>query len=270
MFRQLILHSLVKQELTRYQKLQKKLQKRLKRLPKGSITLRNGRFYHFYRENGTQHSVRIDEKSSLADAIKQRKYISKGLSVLDKRIQQCSNFLKSEEFYDLAALENQLPPQYHGVDKLDIWLDDLNLSEWLESGHQNTVPVTDEHFTLNGMICRSKSEAMIGTCLEQHGLLYIVEPEVQLIHKKVYPDFAIMLPLSRRIIYWEHFGKIDDPAYSVKNFPKPGEYAQCGIHLGINFFYTFETKENPLNIKTINAKIDEFLALDRELASNTN
>ena len=62
-----------------------------------------------------------------------------------------------------------------------------------------------------------------------------------------YPDFTIRHPKTGEIIYWEHFGLMDDPSYYQKTFSKLQLYASYGIIPSINLITTYETQEHPLS-----------------------
>lgn len=266
MYRQRLLRNFMTSELIRYQKLYRKMESQLKKLPPGTLCMKRGQLCSQMRINGKQYITQIVNDNGLVNELKTRRYIKKCLPVLKKKIALCRAFLEQDIIYDPTEFECQLPCQYNNPENLDIFLDEkINLSKWLLSGHKNTQRFTEVHYTINQVKCRSKSEALIGTCLEHRGLLYIYEPKVKLKHKTVYPDFAIYLPKSKRIIYFEHFGMIDDPKYSTRNFPKLAEYAESGIYVGINLFYTTETKAKPLTTKDINKIIDSIIELDEEL-----
>lgn len=262
MDRQVLLHNLIKNELIRCTHLYNRMVYRFDKLIKGSLVIRNEEPYYYRRINNKQYLTLIRDPSILAE-LKERRFIKKALPVLEKRIKLCNQFLENDIYYDPDYIDQLLPDKYQGANYVHLQLDgNVDLEKWLASGNKNPAPFHEPHYTANGVKCRSKSEAMIGTYLENRGLIYITEPEIRLKHRTVYPDFAILLPKSKRIIYFEHFGQIDSVKYAVNNFPKPGEYAQVGIYLGLNFFYTYETKDRPLNFKIIEAKINEILELD--------
>lgn len=50
----------------------------------------------------------------------------------------------------------------------------------------------------------------------------------------IYPDFTILHPLSKKIIYWEHFGLMDNENYIKNVCFKIQQYAQNGIIPSVN------------------------------------
>ena len=104
---------------------------------------------------------------------------------------------------------------------------------------------------------------MILMRLKEAGYAIRYEPEMALGNKTIYPDFAILLPKCRRIVYYEHFGMIDDPEYAYRAFMKMKTYAENGIMLGFNLVITFETKDRPLSVVDIDGVIAQLIEMDK-------
>ena len=64
---------------------------------------------------------------------------------------------------------------------------------------------------------------------------------------------------SGELIYWEHFGMMDDPVYSKNAFSKLKLYVANDIVPNINLITTYETKDFPLDTKQINDMISLYL-----------
>ena len=67
--------------------------------------------------------------------------------------------------------------------------------------------------------------------------------------KLKYPDFTLLKVRTREIIYFEHFGYMDDEGYRLKTMEKMDLYRASGIYPGKNLIFTYETEHNPLDIK---------------------
>lgn len=119
-----------------------------------------------------------------------------------------------------------------------------------------------EFFSERGDRLRSKSEVIIADRLFRSNLAYRCEAPVILPSgKALYPDFTILHPRTRQLCYWEHFGRMDDPTYLNQHFlRKLDEYGEVGIIPGKNLLCTFESSSHPLNIKSVQTLIDEFLS----------
>lgn len=107
---------------------------------------------------------------------------------------------------------------------------------------------------------RSKSEILIANALERKQIPYkyecpILLKELGIIH----PDFTALNVKKRKIIYWEHLGKMDDPDYARKNTFRINIYQKHGIYLGDSLIVTMETSTLPLDVKLVDELIKHYL-----------
>ncbi len=265
MDRQIALRRFVESELERYRNLYDRMQFVRKSLPKGSLCERNGALIHRIRDNGVQYSITLSECDPVVEELKKRRYIKEGIPLMAKKIKNCENFLKNDLYYDPARIESELNDCYRGLLDLGVFLKgDMTAEEWERINiYKNPAPFIGENYTANGEKCRSKSEAMIGTCLEHRGSIYWYDTALRLADGSViYPDFKIYQPVRRRLIILEHFGMMDNPNYSEKAIRRLEKYSQSGFYLGLNLFYTYETRDKPLTMKDIERKLDEINAQD--------
>lgn len=262
---QLLIHKLIEKDLRRCERLHGKLIKLLKTLPRGSLSNRGGEVCRFVRENGKQYLIPIRKDKKMLRELKLRRLSKKGIPVLQSRIRLLSDFLKKDVLYDPQGIVANLPCQYQGLADVDVFLEgDVNYEKWIsEKTRINPMPFREIHYTSQGQKCRSKSEALIGTCLETRGMPYRLESELKCDGKTYYPDFEIFHEKIRRIVYLEHFGMIDNPDYAEKCFRKLDDYRKCGLYLGVNFFFTYETGKKPLTVKEIEVILDEIEVLRR-------
>lgn len=264
MIKQLLLHRFAETELRRLDELHATMVDRLKVSPEGSLSVHGGKLCRTGRYQGKKYQIPLRGDRQLYRALKDKRQIKACMPVLNSRIKVLEQFIKNDVLYDPETICNELVPQYHGVEGDLIRLDgDINVREWAEAPYKrNTYPYSEEHYTRSGRRARSKSESMIGTELEHRELTFRMEAELKLKSRTVFPDFTIVLPKSRRIIYWEHLGRIDLEDYVFDNLGKLVEYAGNGIFLGINLIITYESKACPLNTLQINETIDAILAMD--------
>ena len=255
------IHKLLNMDLERCEILYEDMRRQLKELPEGSITNRHGELCRFVREGGRQFLIPIREDARLVRELKQRRITKKGIRFLEKRIRTTKHYLDNEVIYDPRKIEAALPSHYRGLQGINVFLEgDVNAEDWLDMEYEtNPMDFFNPQYTAGGVKCRSKSEALIGSRLEKLGIPYHYEPMLKLGNAIVYPDFEILDEDMRRIIYLEHFGMIDDPEYAEKCFRKLDLYQQNGYYLGINFFFTYETRRSPLTMKAIDRKISEIM-----------
>lgn len=137
------------------------------------------------------------------------------------------------------------------------------LLNWANSPYE-TNPTHKEnliHKTASGHLVRSKSEALIDTFLSKHTIPFRYECLLPLNGVSVYPDFTIRHPRTGEFFYWEHFGRMDDPAYSQKACSKLQAYTSNGILPSVHLITTYETKEHPLTSDLIE-RIIQYYFLD--------
>lgn len=72
----------------------------------------------------------------------------------------------------------------------------------------------------------------------------------------LYPDFTIKHPYTGEIIYWEHFGMMDNQTYSRNTANKLSTYISNGIIPSINLITTYETSKEPLNFNTVKKLVE--------------
>ena len=134
------------------------------------------------------------------------------------------------------------------------------LAEWASSSyeHNSSHPEQLRHPCFSGHMVRSKSEVLIDQSLFTHQIPFRYEYALKLGDLTFFPDFTIRHPQSGEYFYWEHFGLMDHPAYSQNAFQKLQIYSAHGYIPTINLITTFETKEHPLNIETIENIIRQF------------
>ena len=79
-----------------------------------------------------------------------------------------------------------------------------------------------------------------------------------------YPDFTIRHPLTGETIYWEHAGKMHDPAYRSDFLTKTRVYFNNGILPDHNLILTFESEGHPLDMSIVMDKFREFFFCNRQ------
>ncbi|MBR5713083.1 MAG: hypothetical protein IKX54_05760 [Lachnospiraceae bacterium] len=104
-----------------------------------------------------------------------------------------------------------------------------------------------QYETARGELVRSKAEWMIAQMLHEFGVPY--QYEAPLILREigtVRPDFRCFNVRRRKVVYWEHFGKMGSNDYASVAIRKIRNYAESGYHLADNFIMTEESGESPL------------------------
>ncbi len=134
------------------------------------------------------------------------------------------------------------------------------IEAWMQEPYETNreFPEALKHKTIAGHKVRSKSEAMITAYLYRNQIPYRYECALTLDGVTLYPDFTIKHPKTGQIYYWEHFGKMDDERYIRKTQRKFQTYTSNGIIPTIQLITTYETKENPLDMETIEEIVEKY------------
>ncbi len=107
---------------------------------------------------------------------------------------------------------------------------------------------------------RSKSELNIANMLDSYGVPYKYECPLKLKDGKViYPDFTVINVKSRKVIYWEHRGMMDDKNYANMAVSRIKQMRKSKICLGDNLIITEETAADPLGTDEIKFVIKKYL-----------
>ena len=240
-----------------------KEEKRLKKIPEGSVqvTGTEKKVMFYINQEGKRRYAR-EEEQKLVQQLCQKDYdervldtAQKELKILDKLYKIYRNKVCEEVFETLNVYRQKLVEPLRIPDKEFI-------EKWESESYEKLGFAVDypEYYTDKGERVRSKSEVLIANALKSLGIPYKYEYPLYLNNGFTYhPDFKIVKMKNREIVYWEHFGKMDDPEYVDKVVRKLNAYAQNGIFPGKNLIVTFENNKRPLNLKMINLMIDQYL-----------
>ncbi len=127
-------------------------------------------------------------------------------------------------------------------------------ADWMEEEYLHNTDHS-ESLTIraaDGRFVRSKSEALIISCLQMKKIAYRYEEAVSTNRGIIHPDFTIRHPLTDELYYWEHFGMMDKQSYADSAFRKMQLYCEEGYIPGIQLIMTFETGGKPLSPSDVN------------------
>ena len=252
---------LLEKELNVQRRFLASLETRWNVLPEGALWLREtggGRlYYREFRDGGEKMRIaipgRMPSGRRLISQLLERRVIYHARPKLRKSIKALEQAVAN-----LYMLDPQTRAEGERLPDHLFLPDQLNAQKWLEDTeavNYRTNPGYSEglqHITSQGQTVRSKSEVLISDALREAGLPFRYECELVLSNGEViYPDFTVYLPEENRLIYIEHFGRMDDPAYALKNLRRLEKYADSGFILGYDLFYTVETKRLPLTNQQI-------------------
>lgn len=250
-----------------------KTSKRLEEAPSGSLRVgyknKCAQFYHvnsnkdLKKSDITPNMKYIAKKDrKFAAQLAQKHYDQKILKIATKREYHVNKLIAD---FTADSFENVYEREHVERQKLIIpvqlpW--ELQLEKWLDEPYQGKRISDDipEIITEKGERVRSKSEKILADYLYRNNIPYKYEKPLNLKgYGTVYPDFTILSKKSRKEIYWEHEGMMDNPEYARSAVKKIHSYQANGIYLGESLILTFETEKTILSTKEMEELIQQYI-----------
>lgn len=235
------------------------LEETLAKMPEGSLLVAPGntknsfRFYFRKTPQDKMGEYLRKNDGKIKEQLAIKKYVAETLKNASKEIEKLEKIQQMNLQDSIIETYKGLNP---GVKKLINPItvdDDTYIKMWRDISYEGLGFEPDdktEFYSNLGERMRSKSEVAIANMLLEHRIPYKYEcPFVLHSGKKLYPDFTILDVRRRRIIYWEHLGRMGDLSYVSKNLWKLDEYKRNGIYLGINLFISYESDVSPMGTK---------------------
>ena len=187
-----------------------------------------------------------------------------------KQLDSCVEILESgkdkngADSADIDLVYGRLPDHIRENTGPSLVTDDGFAEKWQKEKYQNRWMKSDFSYeTPRGEKVRSKSEWMIACMLTEAGVPYRYEEVVPLSEDFMvflYPDFTVLNKRTRKVYYWEHFGRMSDPEYIENSFmPKMNDYYNFDFLPGDRLLMTFESKGHPLDTTSVKRLIERFL-----------
>ena len=236
------------------------IQSQLKCLPEGKLTIaHNGKNTKWYQSDGQNRKYIPKSNRTLAEQLALRKYLSLVLEELlqektaisfydrHRSIESKSALILQDSslgYSELLSPYFQVPPSH---------------TAWLQENYDRSSRNLENliYKTVNGILVRSKSEALIAMLLYTNKIPFRYECALTLGDIKFYPDFTILHPKTDRIFYWEHFGFSRIPA---KHFLQATSL--CNTRYPSHYSITHNLREPDASIKyRISRKNDSILFL---------
>lgn len=238
-------YRLAKMELSTLSRMKYKMEKEYASLPAGSLKVVRSRGHSYLRciiDGESRYlSMKKSEDVELARGLRRRRYLKDLLKSVNNNIDVIGRLLKSYKIVDPKAVSDRLSQAYQ-----------------IPPGREREVLPGFCPQKSSEMNVRSKSERVIALILELEGYDAQYEREILLEGRVFKPDFTIRHPQTNELIYYEHFGLIDDPRYYRNMLEKLMIYWKAGIRLGVNLIVTFETKDHPLTEAAVRNALDNF------------
>lgn len=230
------------------------IENELATLPPGKLICCHQKYTSkWYLSNGNGRSYLAKSNLPLAEQLARKKYLS--LLLEDLKHEQTALSFYLRHHFQTGKSEQLLtnPSEYQRL--LAPYFKPLSeeLDNWMHAPY-NKNPNHPENLIHKGIsdnLLRSKSEVLIDMMLSSYKIPFRYECELALRDTIIFPDFTIRHPQTGDFYYWEHFGLMDVPDYIDKVSSKIKLYSSHGITPGIQLITTYETKEHPLSLETI-------------------
>lgn len=252
-------------EVERFLMIAKKDLKTREGLPEGSlrVTDSKGIPQFYFKAKGAKKSIYVPAKDKeIIPKLIQVEYEKKVLQALEEECRNLEHFLNHYNPKCLDEIYARLCKVRRNLIIPIALTDEEFLKKWYEEhpGDQNPFEKQVTYETERGEMVRSKSEKILADTFYKMGVPYSYEPKLVLLdHKSIYPDFACLNLRTRKIIYWEHLGLLDDGEYAIKNYAKIEMYERAGYLLGDTLLVSMESPQKPLDVALIRKKIEMFL-----------
>ena len=221
-------------------------------MPSGKlICAKNGNSYKWYKRAGETLSYIPKRNREEAESLAYKKYLTSMLDDLNAEKKALECYLKYHRGECQTVLELLSPDSgYRELLLPHFSVSKKDQQQWMNETFRKNENYPEQLIirTSSGNFVRSKSEALIDTILTINKIPFRYECALEVGDSVFYPDFTIMHPQTSEILYWEHFGMMDNEIYMSKAFMKLKQYVLSNIIPGINLITTYETKEHPLDM----------------------
>lgn len=238
----------------------------LQHVPEGILRVSGkGNYAQYYvrsspkDKNGTYISVK--EKEQIR-ALAQKEYDTRVLHAARKEQKILLRFEKQMSDMPLCAETVYSSLDRHRqelVDPIELPEDEYarqwKLQSYIPKAFAENTP---EHYTAKGERVRSKSEVLIADTLAEMGIPYLYEKPFDLGRITIYPDFTLLRTDSRKTLYLEHLGMMDNPEYAQAAINRIHLYIRHQIIPGNDLILTFETKDSPLNRRILHTQLSYY------------
>ena len=198
------------------------------------------------------------KNAPLIDGLARKRYLLTCLSILKANVKAIDCFLGNYQTYDPLQIFSALPAP---LKTRPISRTAAQLTLWAARPYPANPHHRDHlrHTSFGGLPVRSKSEAMIANELELHQLPFRYEEELVLGGKIFYPDFSIRRKKDNKLIYWEHFGMVDNEDYAASMEAKLKCYRDHSLLPWDNLITSFESPQSPLQATAVRSIVACFL-----------
>ena len=263
------LMTIILAEIDLHEKAITRFSEELRESPDGSISEKiiKGKkyFYHLLKctQSGILRQVYIPKKDKeLIIRLLRKKYLQKGLKKLKSNIKVLRNLAeKYKPFFHLDTELKSIRDSYSTDENFNYFSKDKLLNTWA-SEHFDKLEIYPErlvHSTYAGLKVRSKSEALIAGFLEMNEIPFRYEAKLEIMGQKFFPDFTVLKQRDGEILYWEHFGMINDDKYNQSMERKHTFFIRHGLIPWRNYIATYDSADGAIDALVIQNIIKAFI-----------
>ena len=221
-------------------------------------------YYHDYVDPETKAKKRKylgDHDTPLIRQLAQKSYDQKLKRLLEKRLHTLDRICRDFHDEELENLYSSLSPQRQKLITPAIPSWETLVKQWLENPYPVEPPSfpRPEIYSKNGEQLRSKSEKILADMFYDQNIPYKYECPLWLEQTWYYPDFTFLSPYTKKEVYWEHLGRMDEEEYASRAIQKILFYDRHGIYPGENLILTYETGATPLDFRWAQRLISRYL-----------
>lgn len=179
---------------------------------------------------------------------------------LEKDIVLLEKLMRSYEPADENSVMSDIVAKYEEISGY-IYNQEVDSREWANtaSGESDYHKEDLTSIAADGSHRRSLGEIIIGSRLSHYNIPFKYEAAINHPDIPYIPDFTIKRPSDGKIIYWEHFGKVNDVNYMQNNKQKLDTYERYGIVPWENLIISYSRSDYSINEKLIDALIQGWL-----------
>ena len=258
----MLIYERIKAEKKRLEEENKSILIRLEQAPQGFLQCKNDSgFYRWYHKTknkeGKTEYVSIRKKDrDIARVLAAKTYDSQKYKDNEREIAALSAYLNKHPNNGGKAKMIIRHPAF--AELLRTGELQKELAAWKTEAYEKN-SLYEEQLTIraaNGEMVRSKSEAFILSALAAAEIPYRYECKLVLDRTTLFPDFTIRRPADGKLIIWEHFGLMSDPAYLKNALEKIRRYIANGFYPMDNLVTTFEQEKSALDFSRVMDIID--------------
>lgn len=243
-----------------------KKRKEIKKAPIGLLNVaRTGNRIQYYFKNSPKDKARKylkKSQSSIIKALCQKDYDERVVEAAEKEL---NHLVRLQNHYRKgnceAIYQKIIPERREWIEPIEL-SDDEFVARWMEQDYPRKPFREDmpEYYTDNGERVRSKSEILIANALKKHDIPYRYEAPLYLNgFGTIHPDFTVLNVRERKEYYWEHMGMMGEPEYLEEALQRINMYEKNNIFPGDKLILSHETSKHPMNPRSIERLILQYL-----------